>query len=238
MIDIDQLENKINKKDIRNCYILTGIDEHIIKEQVDNIISACIHEDFRELNVIKMDGMKLNEDSFIDACETLPFMSEKKVVVVYRAAFLKESQDSENKKRFQVCQEYIKESPSHCVLIFYYIFEDKREKVSDKVKRLEKYCTVVKADKLKGEKLYKKVGTLFQHKGKEIGKVELKYFCDNVENNMDIIANEADKLINFTEGRNITRNDIDKMLPYKSENDVFDLVDFISQKNLRKLLSL
>lgn len=238
MIDIDILEANINKKKIDNCYILAGIDEMLIKEQINNLINTSIPEVARDLNIIKIDGMKLSSDVFMDACETLPFISEKKVVLVYRANFLKDSLDNENKKRFETCESYIKSTPDHCILIFYYIFQDKREKLSERVKKLDKSCTVVKVDKLKGEKLYKKVSMLFLHREKEIGKVELKYFCDNVENNMEIIANEVDKLINYTEGRNISRKDIDDMLPYKSEEDIFDLVDFISQKRPEKAIEL
>lgn len=238
MIDIDILEDNINKNKIDKCYILAGIDEMLIKEQIHSLINISIPEASRDLNIIKIDGMKLSSDVFMDACETLPFMSEKKVVLVYRANFLKDSLDNENKKRYEVCESYIKSTPEHCILIFYYIFQDKREKISDRVKKLDKSCTVLKADKLKGEKLYKKVSVLFLDRQKEIGKVELKYFCDNVENNMEIIANEVDKLINYTEGRNISRKDIDDMLPYKSEEDIFDLVDFISQKRPEKAIEL
>lgn len=99
MIDIDILEANINKKKIDNCYILAGIDEMLIKEQINNLINTSIPEVARDLNIIKIDGMKLSSDVFMDACETLPFISEKKVVLVYRANFLKDSLDNENKKK-------------------------------------------------------------------------------------------------------------------------------------------
>lgn len=238
MIDIDVLEGNIKKNKIDRCYVLAGIDETLIREQIDALINMSIPEASRDLNIFKLDGMKLSSEEFMDACETLPFFSEKKVILVYRANFLRDSLDNENKKRYEACESYIKSTPEHCILILYYIFQDKREKISDRVKRLDKSCTVVKADKLKGEKLYKKVSSLFSEREKEISKVELKYFCDNVENNMEIISKEVDKLINYTEGRNISRKDIDDMLPYKSEEDIFDLVDFISQKRPEKAIEL
>ena len=59
-----------------------------------------------------------------------------------------------------------------------------------------------------------------------------------VENNFDIIEREVDKLINFTEGREITKEDINLMLPKTSEDDMFDLIEFISQKKANKAIDL
>ncbi len=238
MLDMEKLVINIEKNKFDNCYIFTGLDEQLIKEQVNAIINKALEPDFLNLNMIKLDGMKFSSEAFIDACETLPFMSSKKVILVYRANFLKDGGDGEAKKNYESCREYIENTPEHCLLIFYYLLEDKREKVSGKVKKLEKSAVVVKADKLKGEKLYSKVEEKFLKQGKEINKVELKYFCENVENNMHIIDSEIDKLVNYTEGRGITRRDIDAMLPYKSENDIFDLVDFIGDKKSEKAIEL
>ena len=182
--------------------------------------------------------MKFTADTFRDSCETLPFLSDKKVILVYRANFLKDINDNDSKRAFEACKEYIENTPGHCVLIFYYILDDKREKISNKVKKLEKHSVVVKADSLKGERLYKKVEERFKSQGKDIGKIELKYFLEKVENNTHIIYSEIDKLINFTEGREITKADIDAMLPYKSENDIFDLVDYIADKKSERAIGL
>jgi DNA polymerase-3 subunit delta len=86
--------------------------------------------------------------------------------------------------------------------------------------------------------LEKKVKTLFEVKGKNIGKIELKLFCDGLENNMNIIQNEIEKLCSYTHGREITKEDVLIMLPPKTDNDIFDLVDCISQKKIEKAMDI
>lgn len=238
MIDFEELEVSLKKGELKNCYIFCGIDEKLIKDSIELITRQSITEDFLELNFVKFDGNKVTVQEIQNACETLPFLSNKKVVTVYRALFLSDREDRENKRKFEEINNYLDNLPNHCVLIMYYVFEDEREKPGNNIKKLEKKATIVKADKLKGEKLYKKVKELFEDRGKDIGKVELRFFCDNVDHNMDIIVNEMDKLISYTEGKEIARQDIIDMLPQKSDNDVFDLVDFVSQKRPEKAIDI
>lgn len=50
---------------------------------------------------------------------------------------------------------------------------------------------------------------------------------------MNIVDNEIEKLILYTEGRAITREDIIKMCPYEKENDIFNLVSYLSERNIK-----
>lgn len=240
MIDLEVLESNIQKGKIDNTYIFTGLDEVLIKENIETIVNMTLEDTFKELNLIKLDGVSVTEEAIIDACETLPFMSDKKVVVIFRANFLKEKGDTNSTNIFKRCETYIKNPPSHCIFLLYYILEDKRDNPSKnkRLMSLDKSCTIVKADKLRGEKLLRKVNDIFVRKGKNIGRVELRYFCDIVENNFNIIETEAEKLVCFVGERDITRNDINLMLPQRSEDDVFDLVEYLSQKRPEKSIDL
>ncbi|WP_315671478.1 DNA polymerase III subunit delta [Clostridium sp. 19966] len=237
-MEIDALMQDINKKQLKNCYVFCGADEKLIKDAIEEIISSVIDSSFRDLNLVKFDGSKVSYDDIINACETLPFMSEKKVVVIYRSSFLKDGEDRENKKKFDLISKYLDNLPSQCILLMYYVFEDDREKPGSNIRKLEKKCQVIKADKLKGERLYKKVNSLFEEKGKNLDRALLKYFCDNIENNMDMILHEVDKLVDYTLEREITKKDITDLMPNVSDDDIFDLVDFLSQKRPEKALNI
>lgn len=240
MINIDILDGEINKNDISNGYIFCGLDEELIKIGVNSIINKVIEEDFLDLNLIKLDGLTTTFDEIENACETLPFFGEKKVVVVYRANFLKEKSDKDGGKIYTEILKYIKDLPPHTVLIMYYLFNDKRDtpKKNKKLTTLDKYVKVVHCDKLKKDKYYKKIDDLFKEKGRSIGKVELRYFSDKVQNNFDIIKREVDKLDCYAIGREITKEDIDKLIQNKSEDDIFDLVEYISIRKIEKALDL
>lgn len=240
MINLDVLEQEIKKGNFKNSYILCGLDEELIKEAIKDISNKFIDPSLADLNYIKMDGMSATFDTIMNACETLPFMSEKKIVLVYRANFLREKCDSTGTKVYNEMKSYLKDMPEHTILIMYYLFSDKREsaKKNKKLQALDKVTTIVTVDKLRRDRFQKKVEEVFKKNGKSIGKLELVYFCEKVQNNFDIIKREVDKLVCYTGTRNITKEDIDKLLPSKSEEDIFDLVDLISQRKIEKAIDI
>ena len=240
MIDFDVLEGEIKKDKIENSYIFCGLDEELIKEGVNLIVDKSIDKSLLDLNYIRLDGLTTTFEDIMNACETMPFMGEKKVVVVYRSNFLKDKCDASSTKLYNEVLNYLKDLPSYTVLVMYYLFNDKRDtpKKSSKIRALEKVTKVVYFDKLKKDRYYKKVEEIFKEKGKDIGKVELRYFAEKVQHNFDIIKREVDKIISYTNGRQITRGDIDKLILNSSEDDIFDLIDFISQRKVEKTLEL
>ncbi|PRR83940.1 DNA polymerase III subunit delta [Clostridium vincentii] len=240
MITNDVFEKNIKDKTIKNSYIFCGADEELIKAGINLLANPLIKDGFQELNYIKIDGMITSKDDIMNACETMPFMGEKKVVLVYRANFLRDKSDSSSTKVFKEMKEYLKDIPEHTVLIMYYLFQDKREtpKKNKKLMSLDKILTIVHFDKLKKDKLIGKVQDIFNEKGKSIGKVELRFFCERVQNNFNVIKREIDKLIDYTNGRDIKKQDIEKLIPSKSEDDIFDLVDLISQKKIDKAIDI
>ena len=217
-------------KKIHSKYILCGNDENSIKGAVEKIKNIALNKDFEELNYTEIDGANLTLPQLINACETLPFMSEKRMVLIYRASFLKDHGEKAEEGRFKEIKEYIKNIPQECVLIMYYIFDNPREKESLKVKGLNKFAHVIKFEKLKGKSLEKKVEELFAERKVDISKSELAIFCNLVDTNLDILENEVEKLCTYAWGRKITRTDIQLLVTQKNENDIFNLVDYISQK--------
>ncbi|MDR3595020.1 DNA polymerase III subunit delta [Clostridium sp.] len=240
MINYDVYEQEIQKGNIKNGYVLCGLDEEFIKDGIDLIIKQEVHEELKDLNLIKIDGMNTSFDGIVNACETMPFMGEKKVVIVYRASFLQDKSDSAGTKIYNDIKNYVSDLPSYTILIMYYLLNDKRDKPNKnkKLTTLEKFLSIVYFDKLKKDKYLKKVSDIFKEKGKQIERVELMYFCEKVQNNFDIIKREADKLICYCDGRDIKKGDIDLLMANSNEEDVFDLIELIAIKKIDKAIDI
>lgn len=240
MIGQREFKRHLNSKEMKNAYIMCGPDENLIKENVEFIKKKYIGDSINEFNYIEFDGLKVTCDEILNACETIPFGSEKKVVLIYRADMLKD-RDSDGFKDsndvYKFFCEYIKELPPYTVFIMYYIFKKDRDKPSLKIKKLEnKETMAVKVDKLKGTEFSTKVKALFQQRGVEIRNTELMLFCHEVQNNFSVIQGEVEKLCAYTEGRTITKQDIYKLIPVKNENDIFNLISFIAENNIKKAI--
>ncbi|MDS0524073.1 DNA polymerase III subunit delta [Clostridium sp. SHJSY1] len=240
MITSDIFEKEIKNKSIKNSYVFCGGDEELIKEGIEVLSKPILIGGFEDLNYIRIDGLTATMDDIMNACETMPFMGEKKVVLVYRANFLRDKTDSSSTKLYNGIKEYLKDMPNFTVFIMYYVFNDKREnpKKNKKLMALDKITEIVHFEKLKRDRFVRKVEDVFSEKGKNIGKIELRYFCERVQNNFNVIRREVDKLIDYTVDREIKKEDIDKLIPSKSEDDIFDLVDLISQRKIEKAIDI
>ncbi len=160
MINFVDLENRIKENKFENYYIFCGFNENMIKKNIKDIIDKNVNEDFGDLNYFKYDGNTVQYDEIFNACETLPFMSEKKVVVIYRADFLTDKTKNVNKNGNEIIkklQDYAARVPPHCILIMYYVYDNDREKLSSKVRKLDKKACVVEFTKLKGAMLQKRL---------------------------------------------------------------------------------
>lgn len=238
MIDSNTLEKELKERKFHNKYIFCGDNEKTIKDTIKKIKKIAIDENFVELNYSEFDGISVTVSDIVNACETLPFMNDKKVVVIYRSNFLKDQCDKSEESKYKEIKKYLADIPKECILIMYYIFESNREKESYKLKSLNKIAHIVKFEKLKGKSLQKKVKDLFDKRKTNISTAELTMFCNAVDSNLDVIENEVEKLCCYTMGREITRRDIENIISHKSENDIFNLVDYISQKRPEMVIDI
>ena len=128
VINYEFYEQEIEKGNIKNGYVFCGLDEELIKDGVNLVVKKTVEKELEELNLIKIDGMNTTFDDIFNVCETMPFMSEKKVVIIYRANFLQEKSDSSGTKIYNEIKKYIEDLPPYTILIMYYLFKDKRDK--------------------------------------------------------------------------------------------------------------
>ena len=98
MINYEVYEQEIEKGKIKNGYGFCGLDEELIKDGINLITKREMSEELKDLNLIRIDGMNTTFDYIMNACETMPFMGDKKVVIVYRANFLQDKSDSTGTK--------------------------------------------------------------------------------------------------------------------------------------------
>ncbi|MFL0251201.1 DNA polymerase III subunit delta [Clostridium neuense] len=241
MVNYLELDDEIKKGKFKNSYIMFGFNEQLIKDYIKKITNKLVNNDFISLNYDVFDGSTVDFDSIYNALETVPFMSEKRVVVVYRANFLGDNSKNFNKNGEDILkrlEDYITKIPEQSIFIMYYVFDNPREKITKKIRSFEKKACIVEFSKLKGLGLQKKAKEIFESKGKSIGKAELSFFCSKVDDNIDIIINEAEKLCCYAEDRDITHDDIELLCHPKESNDIFNLVDFISQSKPEKAIEI
>ena len=212
------LKKRLQKK-IEPCYLVQGEDILLYDEALKLIKNAC-NLSFEEFNFQKFDDDTFSADLVLDALETLPFASEKKVVLLKNI-----TKFSEDFKKKLVA--YLKSPlPSTCLVIF--DFANKfdfliSEKVSAKRLDEESLKNIVEEELSKSHKAIKK----------EALSLLLSYCCDYYS----LIKNELKKLSDAPTDV-ITEKDIANMVTKETEYSVFELTEALSKKDAKKAVEL
>lgn len=212
------LAQRLAKK-IEHSYLIQGEDILLYDKALELIKKAC-HIELEEFNFTKFDDDNFKTDVVMDTLETLPFVGEKKIVLLKNLTKIPE----DFKKKLNA---YLKApQPSTCLVIFDF-FNNFNFIISEKVsaKRLDEVSLgkIVEAELEKAGKSIQKEATVLL----------LSYCCDYYS----LIANELEKLKNI-DNDVITKKDIENMVTKKTEFSVFELSEALSKKDANKAVEL
>ncbi|WP_026476277.1 DNA polymerase III subunit delta [Alkaliphilus transvaalensis] len=234
--------NSIKKNEIANIYLLYGEEIYLMEEAVKRLIKKLVSPDFESLNLMTFDGKDLTAEKLIDACETLPFMAEKKLVLVKnfegfqgKKKVLTEDDEEELIGYFQ------KISDSTCLVFYGQPTIDSRRKI---VKTISKYGQVINIEKLKENELSQWILKEIKGYDKEIQPKELTYlmnhldyFGRNATQTLMDIANEIKKIAYYMgDESKVEISHIEKVSTFKFQNDIFKLLDAVGQRNIQETL--
>ncbi|WP_066495281.1 DNA polymerase III subunit delta [Abyssisolibacter fermentans] len=226
--------NDIKQNSLKPIYLCYGVENYLKSVILDKLVEKYIDKAFYDLNYIHIQE-EVKAKDIINACETLPFMSEKKIVVIEDCSVFssKSSEDTD-----EDIINYIKAPNQSTCLIFYQNVDkvDNRRKI---VKLIKKHGTVIELNKINERELYSWINKEFKEKGKKINLATIEHFVSiisyydkNLDKSMFDIKNEITKICDYYSDKiNIGRDDVEKVITKSISNNIFKLVDAIGQKN-------
>ncbi|MEG6612281.1 DNA polymerase III subunit delta [Pseudoclostridium thermosuccinogenes] len=243
---IEELKADIKNNKIRKAYIFYGPEEYLKKYYLGSIENLLLSKEMEQLNKIVIEG-KCEQSKIIEACETMPVFSERKIVLVKNSGLFKASkkQDAGSTKTKgkgsaknpdEDLVLYIENMPAYTCLIFYEEEIDKRVKLADAVK---KNGLIVEFPLQKPVDLAKWVIKVLKSYHKEIDMMTASQLVDNSEQGMTELLNEINKLVSYLGDRvQVSSKDIEEICSKSVKGRIFDLTDAIAEKNTVKAIKL
>jgi len=224
---------EIKARSLDKLYLFYGPEEYTKGQALSQMTAQLTHEDFKDLNYQMIDGTETNVNTIITACETLPLMSEKRLIVVKNYIGFGNRKTAEE----EVLKKYLERVSDSTCLVFY--CRGVIDKTRVLYKAIKKHGKVIEFERLKSPELIKWTAKAFKKSGKEIVPGDLNYFLIRVGNNLEDINNEIQKLVSYTgETGRITREIIDKLVTPSPENTVFQLIDAVTARQKGEALLL
>lgn len=240
----ESLLNDIKKVDLKKVYLCYGNEEYlkdwIIKELKKNFVDPA----FETLNYVHYDGKDIGVEDIINASETLPFMSDKKIVIIEDSPLLSSGKGGSADEEERLNDYFSNLNDSTCLIFI--VKGDKIDKRKKLVKGIKKNGAIIELNKISSKELNSWVEKIFKKNKKKISRNNVYYFIQstgyldsNSEKNLYDLENEITKLSSYVGNREeITKDDIDKNLAKTLQNNIFNLLDAIGKKKTDIALTL
>lgn len=212
------LKNRLNKK-IEACYVVQGEDVLLYDKALQLVKKAC-NLQLEEFNFLAFDEDSFSADAVLDACETLPMGSDKKLILLKNITKF----DANFKKKLQ---EYLKKPVESTCLVIFDLFNKFDFLIAEKIsaKRMDENSLkeIAKAELEKAEKT--------------ISEDALENLLGACCNYYSLMKNEIEKLSACDE-QEITSSLVDKLVCKETEFTVFELTDALSRRDADKAIKL
>ncbi len=220
----------------KRVYLFYGTDTFIIKSKINKIIQKYEVDDF---NVTNYDMEERNLEEAINDASTIPFMAETKIVILKNAYFVSsEKPKKELKHNIDSLKRYLDLPIQETILIISAPYKklDERKAIT---KLLKEKAEVSQCQPLKEQDTSNWVRRQLGKNNLEIDSDALKELLSRVENNSEVLVNETQKLLNYSEGLNhVTLEMIEKVITKNVEDNVYELTNKILEKKQEKALEI
>jgi DNA polymerase-3 subunit delta len=227
-VKYQDLVSNLKQHKIAPLYLFYGEEEFLIQEAVDLIVETVVEPGARDFNFNVLYCRDTSVSDIVNLAQTLPFMSEKRLVIAkeidaFKAADLEELVPYLNDP-----------SPSTCLVLL--SNQGKYDKKSV-VSAVEAKGGVIRFYPLLDREIVGWIESRAKSSGMTIQRDAAQYLWQTVGNDLQKIKNELEKIKLYLKDRtSITFDDVKTVVGDFREYSSFDLAAALGQKNRGKAL--
>ncbi len=223
---MQRLIQDIKENNLNHLYLLYGEEAYLRKQYRDKLKKAIIGDD--TMNYHYYEGKNIVIGEVIDQAETLPFFSEKRLIIIENSNLLKSGGES--------LAEYLS-SPSPTT--YFIIVETEIDKRSKLYKTIQSKGCAVEFAVQDDATLKRWILSMMKRENKKISGIALDYLLLKTGSDMENIQKETEKLFCYCLDKEvITEADIEEICTKRISNHIFDMVNAIADKKKERALGL
>lgn len=220
------IKEHIKAHQFKPVYLLYGAEGYLKKLYRDKLVAAILNG-ADQMNYSHYDGKGIDVSEVIGMAETLPFFSEKRVIVIENSGFFKVQNE---------LADYLKTMPDTTHMIFVEDEVDKRNRLYKAVKDIGNISEMNGMDE-QNMKLW--AASILQKDKKKITSDTLTYLFNKIGMDMQNVQTELEKLVCYAYDRDIiTIEDIEEVCTTQIQSKIFAMIDAIGMKQSRKAFDL
>ena len=212
----------------KRVYLLYGEESYLVREHTERLRAAVTDKSVEMLNLSVFEG-KTDADVIINACDTLPFMSERRFVLVKDSGLFEAGRKDDTEK----LKDYLPDIPQSTVLCF---AEKKADKRNALYKAASRTGVCMELNTPDDNEL---AAWINKKSGKRVDMRRAMYIIRNVGTSMELLERELDKLLSAAEDtEEINEELIDSVCTKSPETNVFEMIEAVGAKQSAKALEI
>lgn len=221
-----EIAKDIKSGEFKKAYLIYGEEDYLKKQYKDKLKQALVGDD--TMNYVYYEGKDIDVDDLISSCDTMPFFSDRKTIIVENSGFFKKANDK--------LAAYVKELPDYLVLIFVEAEIDKRNKL---YKAISTVGYVSEMGYQTSAVLKKWIATVLGAEGIKITLDACEEIIFMTGSNMELIKMELDKLASYVrDSKEVTVKEVREIVTSQTESHVFEMIEALVSHNQKRALSL
>jgi len=202
------LNEDLKSGQFKQLYLLYGEEDYLKKQYRDRLTKALSAEN-DTMNYSYYEGKNIPVGEVIDLAETMPFFTDKRLIVIEDSGFFKSAANE--------LADYIKERSGATHFVFVESEVDKRSRMYKAVKAKGRVVEMVRQNEAT---LVRWVAGSVRQEQKQIAESTIHYFLNKVGTDMKNIQQELEKLFCYTLDRpQIDREDVDALYQSYHQSD-------------------
>jgi len=224
---MQRINEDIKQETFKQIYLLYGEEHYLKKQYTDRLRKAMCSED-DQMNTHFFEGKDVPVGEIIDLAETLPFLSDRRVIFISDSGLFKSGGEQ--------MAEYLNAPNETTFFVFTESEVDKRSKLYKTV--LSKGCAVEFS--AQDENTLKRwIAGILKREGKQITENTVQLFLTKTGTDMENIHTELEKLICYCMDKNvITDSDVNAICTNRISNHIFDMTEAIAAGQTQKAMDL
>ncbi|UXS20459.1 DNA polymerase III subunit delta [Staphylococcus delphini] len=223
-----------------NIHVIHGEVPELIDRETEQLTKKYLgNEPKDDFNFVKYNLYETTLNTIIEEAMTLPFFSDKKIVVVQNSyVFTGEKPPKEAQANADSLLEFIEKYDGASLIIFQVQAAklDERKKV---VKALKKVANIKKIEQMTEQEMQKWIHQYLNQSYKEIKQDALEALIQLTGIHYRMIKQELDKLLLFVGDRpTINKDDVQTIVNRSLDQNVFLLTDYIQKGQKAQAISL
>lgn len=220
------INEDIKSGQYKKVYLLYGEESFLKQSYKKKLKEAVAGDDTMNYNYFEGKGLDVNE--LISLSDTMPFFSDKRLIIIEDSGFFKTSSEA--------LADYLPMIPDTTCIVFVEDAVDKRNRLFKKVKELGHAAEMKRQD---SAQLARWAGTILAQNGRKITGSTMNLFLERIGDDMENIRMELEKLISYTMGSDVvTTEDVEAVTTVQVTNKIFDMVNAIVTRKTRLAMDL